>query len=197
METAVPSCDDIRKAVADRLFGAKLVQSNFRGEVVESIIAKALGPCWVHCSDGWGGWDFQKTMESGALVRLQVKQSAARQSWKTKRKPTPSFRISEVSGYYEEDGEWKSDRGRHAEIFVFGWHGDTSDSADHFDAKQWKFYVVPESLLKKETRKSIPLSAVKKLDVCHTKFVDLKDKVEKMALSIGSQPTPPSPPATS
>ncbi len=195
METTVPSCDDIHKAVAERLFGAKLVQSNFRGEVVESIIAKALGPCWIHCSDGWGGWDFEKTVGS-ALVRLQVKQSAARQSWKTKRKSTPSFRIAEVSGYYEEDDEWKSDRGRHAEIFVFAWHDDTSDSADHFDAKQWKFYVVPESLLEKETRKNIPLPAVEKLAE-PKEFTDLKDEIEKVALSIGSQPTPPSPPATS
>jgi hypothetical protein len=135
-------------------------------------------------------------MASGALVRLQVKQSAARQAWQTKRNPSPSFRIAEVSGYYEEDGEWKSDRGRHAEIFVFGWHGDTSDSADHFDAKQWIFYVVPESRLKEETRKNIPLSDVEKL-AARTKFVDLKDEVEKVALSIGDQPTQPSPPPTS
>ncbi len=195
METTVPSCDDIRKAVAERLFGAKLVQSNFRGEVVESIIAKALGPCWIHCSDGWGGWDFEKTVGS-ALVRLQVKQSAARQSWKTKRTPAPSFSIAKVSGYYEEDGEWKSDRGRHAEIFVFGWHGDTSDSADHFDVKQWAFYVVPEALLKEDTRKSVPLSEVEKL-ADRKEFIDLKEEIEKVALRIGSQPTPPSPPATS
>jgi hypothetical protein len=194
--TNVPSRDDIRAAVERRLFGENLVQSNFRGEVVESIISKALGPSWIHCSEGWGGWDFEKTMESGALVRLQVKQSAARQSWQTTRKPTPSFRIAEVSGYYKENGEWRSDNGRHAEIFVFGWHGDTSELADHFDAKQWIFYVVAESQLKKDKRKNIPLSDVQTL-ATSTEFAGLKHKVEKLASSIGGQPTPPSPPATS
>ena len=36
------------------LFGRerRVVQNNFRGEVVEEIVAKALGEAWCHCSEG-------------------------------------------------------------------------------------------------------------------------------------------------
>jgi hypothetical protein len=135
-------------------------------------------------------------MSSGMLVRLQVKQSAARQAWITKKTSAPSFRIAAKSGYHAENGDWIPEKGRHAEIFVFGWHGDSSKLADQFDAKQWIFYVVTESQLREEIRKNILLSDVKKF-AAPTEFVGLKDKVEKVALSIGSQSTLPSPPATS
>lgn len=183
MTSKHPSSTDIREAVFERLFTGRVVQNNFRGEVVETIVAAALGDSWQHCSDGWAGWDFQRKELSGRVLRLQVKQSAALQTWTQSKKSTPTFRIAEVSGYYREDGLWEKNKGRHAEIYIFGWHGDSSKSANQYDPMQWIFYVIPTLAIKNENRKSIPLSDVKKL-VVDVKFDELRSAVEQAASNI-------------
>jgi hypothetical protein len=70
--------DDIIARLTRRLFGAPILQDNVRGDVVEEIVASALEPEWRHCSGDWGPCDFQ---HPGSGQRIQVKQSAARQSW--------------------------------------------------------------------------------------------------------------------
>ena len=45
-------------------------------------------------------------------------------------------------GYWDEDGDWVSKPGRHADLYVFAWHGDDKSTADHRDSRRWEFYVV-------------------------------------------------------
>ena len=93
-----PTVDEVCSAACAASFGSPLVENGYRGLVAEIIIWKALAPDWHLCSGGWNGWDLQHM--SGC--RLEVKQSAARQTWAAPKKPkNPSFGIPEKTGYYE------------------------------------------------------------------------------------------------
>jgi hypothetical protein len=78
---------------------------------------------------------------------LEVKQSAARQTWTLARPATkPIFDIRARTGYFE-GADWVSDARRFAEIYVFAHHPVMDETADHRDPRQWHFYVVPTSRL--------------------------------------------------
>lgn len=143
-----------------RLFGSPILQNNVRGEVVEEIVASALEPEWQHCSGDWGPCDFQ---HPGSGLRIQVKQSAARQSWDAGEvaREKVRFSIAEKSGRYEDDGTWIAEASRNAEIFIFAWHPTTGAAADHRSPDQWVFHVALERDL--PPQKSISLAAVRGL----------------------------------
>lgn len=141
-----------------RLFGSPVLQNNVRGEVVEEIVASALEPEWRHCSGDWGPCDFQ---HPGSGLRIQVKQSAARQSWdagEVSRKNV-RFSIAEKTGRYEDGSTWIAEASRNAEIFIFAWHPTMDAAADHRRPDQWQFFVVLEREL--PPQKSISLAAVR------------------------------------
>ena len=54
-----------------------------------------------------------------------------------------------------------SQHGRHAEVYVFAWHGVNGEMADQRDPVSWEFYVVPERDLPEP--KSISLAAMQRL----------------------------------
>src|SRR6516225_4975694 len=73
-----------------------------------------LGPTWRCCPGDWLGWDFEH--QDG--TRLEVKQSAARQTWAPpKRSSRPTFDIRTRSGFYL-GSEWHPEVGRHAHLYV-------------------------------------------------------------------------------
>jgi hypothetical protein len=103
----------------------------------------ALGSEWQLCSGDWRGWDF----EHPTGLRLEVKQSAARQTWTGTRKATsPIFDIRARTGYFE-GADWIADHRRFAHIYIFACHPIMDESADHRDPRQWRFYVVPTNRL--------------------------------------------------
>ena len=53
------------------------------------------------------------------------------------------------------------DPGRHADNYVFAWHGAPRETADQGDPRSWEFYVVPERDLPEQ--QSITLKAVQGL----------------------------------
>ena len=135
--------DEIRDLLRDRLFGQKVIQNNFRGELVEEIVASVIAPAWAHCSEDWSSWDFRRGRQL-----VQVRQAAARQSWdrdgESRPKRTPAFAIRPNSGYYI-GSEWRAleKPERLAQIYIFAWHDDSTAAADHFDFFRWVFFVVP------------------------------------------------------
>jgi hypothetical protein len=155
--TAMSSIDVIDR-LTRRLFGSPILQNHIRGEVVEEIVASALEPEWQHCSGDWGPCDLR---HPGSGLRIQLKQSAARQSWDAGEVPRENahFSIAEKTGRYENDGTWVEEASRSAEIFIFAWHPLTDPSADHRRPDQWLFHVVPERDLSRQ--KSISLAAVR------------------------------------
>lgn len=95
--TNTPTAADIQRKVADAAFGRPLITNVLRGQVVEAIVACALEPEWHWCAADYSSWDFDRA--DG--FRVEIKQSAARQSWATSDKPSScSFDIAERKGYF-------------------------------------------------------------------------------------------------
>jgi hypothetical protein len=139
-----PSIIEVFRRAAEISYGNRLVENRYRGLVAEIIVGAALGPQWRLCPGDWSGWD----LEHLTGCRLDVKQSAARQTWASPKKPSSTrFDIRERSGYFEEDGRWTPRTGRPAQIYVFAYHPVRDDSADHRDASQWQFHVAAANRL--------------------------------------------------
>lgn len=153
---ALPTSQQVVSAATAAMFGKPLVTNVFRSMLVEAMIAEALQPSWVWCAADYASWDFQHATG----VRLEVKQSAARQSWTTAA-AGPSvgrFDIAHRTGGYVDD-LWVEGRRRFADIYVFAHHPIAGPEADHRDPSQWLFYVVAEPDLP-QTR-SIGLSGIR------------------------------------
>jgi len=146
---------DVITKVSQVAFGKPLVTNVLRGHVAEAIIALALEPEWSLCSADYAGWDFERA--DG--LRLEVKQSAAMQSWSTGKPSKAIFDVAARTGYWESGTEWIAKEGRPAHLYVFAHHGVYGDHADHRDPAQWEFYVVPTSAL--PDVKQISLSRIK------------------------------------
>jgi hypothetical protein len=132
----------MKQAIIDRLtrriYGRPTIENAARGFYVEEMIALALEPEWTLCSGDYAGWDF--TDRRG--IRIQVKQSAARQSWKQAKPFGGAFSIAPTKGYWLEGSTYVESPGRQAHIYVFAWHPVYDETVDHCDPDQWVFYVV-------------------------------------------------------
>jgi hypothetical protein len=154
------SADLIVARLAKRLYGSPVVRNDARGELVEEIVALALEPDWQLCSTDWAACDL---VHIERKLRMQVKQSAARQSWhkESARSARPCYSIAEKSGRYENGDTWINEKGRNADVFLFAWHPVIDSSADHRNPHQWEFFAVLESAL--PAQKTIALSRVRHL----------------------------------
>jgi len=150
MQTTASS--EIALALAtDVLFGQPLVTNVYRGLLVEAIIAQALQPRWTWVSRDWSPHDF----ENADGVRLEVKQTAATQTWAAKPGaiPKPSFDIAlRKRVWCEQQMAWAQGATR-PEIYVFAYHSEIDRNiADHREPGQWLFYPVRENELPKTKR---------------------------------------------
>ena len=154
----------ITRHILDRFLSRRLIENVWRGHYVESLIYFALCKQWK-LSDEWEVWDLRN--DFGA--RLEVKQSAALQTWTAPgRASSPKFSIEPKTGYWTTDNEWIERPGRYADVYVFAWHPEADKSiADHRKAEQWKFYVVPENKLPID-QKTISLNPIKALSQEHS-----------------------------
>lgn len=136
----------IVERLTHRLFGLPILRNSIRGELVEELVAMALEPAWELCAGDWAAFDLQHVKSK---LRIQVKQSAARQSWHKGEcpPPKPRFSIATKTGRWEDGDKWIEERSRNADIFVFAWHPRTDASADHRDPRQWIFHVAAEAAL--------------------------------------------------
>jgi len=164
-----------------RRYDRRIMNNVQRGDYVECMIATTLGADWRLTSEegwDWAAWDCEHTTSD---ARLEIKQSAARQSWdrETDRpRRNPGFDIRPRQGYWPKDGgPWVTDPGRAADVYVFAWHGKADEQADHRDATQWRFFVVAEAFLP-TGQKSVGLSRLERIaDLCSVG--ELKRAVEK------------------
>jgi hypothetical protein len=173
----VPTVDEIAAKAAQALFERKLLTNIHRAVIVEAIVASALEPDWQWCSADYASCDFRR-----GTARLEVKQSASLQSWNAASLKTTkcSFDIAARTGEWVDGVTWTPGSGRNADIYLFCHHPVVSDSADHRDASQWRFFVVPETALPKQKR--IALSSVERL-AKPIGWMDLKAVVCALAIS--------------
>ena len=151
-------------------FGKPVINNVFRAIIAETVVACSLPEEWAWCSGDWAPCDFKHCDGT----RLEVKQSAARQSWHSAG-DAPSkgvFDIAIRKGFYDGT-EWNEAEGRNADIYVFAFHPVADDTADQRDPAQWHFYVVPTSQLPATKRIGLPAvarlaSPVGCLDLAHT-----------------------------
>jgi len=173
----MPTPDEIAASAGKSVFGKPLVQNNFRSVIAEIIIGIALGKDWKHCSADWSGWDFEH--ESG--VKLEVKQSARKQTWSTgKLCENPGFDIASRKGYWADGDLWVDKSARHAGIYVFAYHTGVDETADHRNPIQWIFYVVEAAALPPNA-KTISLSVLKRMAV-EASFETLAASVKEKCL---------------
>ena len=151
----------LHASVMERLahmFDVPVIQNNLRGIYIELMVSELLGDTWHHAGMDWAAYDFEH--EDG--TRLEVKQSAARQTWSISSEPSKRHSFNIRTAKMEWVGKVSlALTERPAQIYVFAWHGDCTTKADHRDAGQWEFFVVPTSIL--PLQNSISLSAIKKL----------------------------------
>lgn len=170
---------DVIAKVSEAAFGKPLVTNVLRGQVAEAIIALALEPEWNWCSADYAGWDFERP--DG--LRLEVKQSAAMQSWSNCKPSKAIFDVAARTGYWEGGTEWTAKAGRPAHLYVFAHHSIYGDDTDHRDPLQWKFYVVPSRDL--PNVKKLGLAAISTLTSA-VPIIGLADKVRLTASSLDS-----------
>lgn len=146
--------------LTERLYGHPIIRNDLRGELVEEIVAAALEPEWRLCSNDWASCDLVHSTQD---IRIQVKQSAARQTWHKDfvSLSKPSYSIKEKTGRWKNGDSWVAEPSRNAEIFIFAWHSDTSAAADHREPQQWQFFVIAEQELPSQS--SIALSRIRRL----------------------------------
>ena len=132
--------DSIVEYISGRFYGRKLIGNTWRGTYAECLVYSALRRSAQETgwrpSGEWDPWD----LENGEGIHLQVKQSAAWQSWENPKGPGKPHAMS----FNIHPGE----KGRQTHIYVFAWHPESDpDIADHRDTGQWRFCVMPEDEL--------------------------------------------------
>lgn len=148
--------NEIALRLAARLFDQRLIENQFRSAFVEAMIEPYLRlGGWRYAGDGWSGWDFERADGK----RLEVKQSAAHQTWSDPRqtKTRGVFDIAERTSL-AEGSQRRERRGRPADVYVFAWNGAYGEATDHRNPAQWRFYVIPAAHL--PAHKTISLARV-------------------------------------
>lgn len=145
----------------------------FRSVLVEAMVSTAL-PDWRWCSADYAPYDFERDDK----VRLEVKQTALKQTWVSKSPSPPSWDIKPRTGIWRDGATWIPGVGRNADIYVLGLHPVVDQSADHRDPLQWLFYVLAASRLPDTQR----LSASKANEISKPVSIgDLARQVEQTA----------------
>ena len=132
--------DSIAEYISARFYGRKLIGNAWRGTYATCLVFSVLrgdpsAESW-RPSGEWDPWD----LENGDGIHLQVKQSVSWQSRTSLKSPGKPHAMS----FDIHPGE----RGRQTHIYVFAWHPESDlDVADHRDASQWRFCVIPEDEL--------------------------------------------------
>ena len=178
-----------RQRLAERLFGQPIIQNQFRSTYVEAMIEPYLTKAgWRFVGSDWNGWDFQRDEK-----RLEVKQSAAVQSWSFGRETLtrPSYDIATRTGYFENGGaDWVSHEGRPAHVYIFAWHGvrpsaplkmHSASPVDHRNPSQWDFHVVAERSL--PDQRTISLASL--IKTCSVESVQIEELARQVDTVLG------------
>jgi hypothetical protein len=135
-----PTPEEIARDVFERFINQRVIVNVFRASHVEAMVSRALGDAF-RLTNGWEAWDIEHCASG---LRLEVKQSAALQTWQgAETRSPPSFDIAAREWQYIGTEAVKVDPPRRlADFYIFAWHGDDSERCDHRDANQWEFLVV-------------------------------------------------------
>jgi hypothetical protein len=175
------TAETIAARAAEVCFGKPLITNVNRGLIAELIVEAALPTGWRWCGGDYAGHDF----EHADGTRLEVKQSAARQSWAAPESGASraSFDIAARIGRWE-GAVWIEEAGRRAQIYVLAHHPVADASADHRDPGQWRFHVVGAADL--PVSKTLALSRVRALTTA-CGFSELGRAVERSRAELSAR----------
>ncbi len=133
-------CDNMGVYIAHRVCGRRLMTGDWLDIYAEALVYLALSGSAPEAgwrpAEEWDPWD----LENSDHCHVQVKQSAALPAGSGGKNPGKPQAIS----FDIHPGK----KGRQTHIYVFAWHLETDpDAADHRDADQWRFCVMPEDEL--------------------------------------------------
>lgn len=132
---------DIQSLASNVIFGKPLVTNVYRSVLVEAMVSTVLPNGWSWTSADYASCDF--THQDG--TRLEVKQSARKQTWSPVNPSPPSWDIKPRTGEWIGGIDWHphDTPTRNSDIYLFGLHPMTNDGTDHRDPSQWRFFVIP------------------------------------------------------
>ncbi len=158
--------DRVVERLFDRLYNRRIIDNVDRGVYLEyliELVLQELDPAW-ECMPGWSMWDLA---HKRSRARIEVKQSAKRQTWSVGSQSlgsAPRFGIAPTKWYWgnPEGASVETEPQRWADLYVFAYHPEGDQNvADHRLPDQWEFYLVPEREL--PAQKSIGLNPVRSL----------------------------------
>ena len=132
--------DSMAEYIADRVCGQRLMPEAWRDVYAEGLVYLALSGGAPEAGWRLAGEDEPWDLENNDHCNVQVKQSAALSVGSGGKEPDKPQGIS----FDIHPGR----KGRQTHIYVFAWHPESDpDAADHRDAGQWRFCVMPEDEL--------------------------------------------------
>lgn len=152
------------KCVTRDFFEPRVISNLIRPILIERMIELLLGEGWKYVGEDWSGWDIE---HEKSKFRIEVKQSAARQTWTDRkslggRLTKGSFDIRPRTGYFGEEAEFVEMPGRPAHLYIFAWQGiGDKNVVDHRDITQWEFYLIAAKDLP-STQKTIGLPSLQR-----------------------------------
>ncbi|OBI55680.1 hypothetical protein A5667_23270 [Mycolicibacterium fortuitum] len=155
-----------------------LLTNTTRGVLAEYIVATALGICDTKRLE----WDKHDLDIDG--VGVEVKSAAYVQAWEQSRSSVIEFGIGPAKGWDARTNTYAASAERSADVYVFCLlEGEDREHIDPLEVAQWKFYVLPTSVLNREvpTQKRIRLRPLMALGPDQCTYDQLKAAIHKAA----------------
>jgi hypothetical protein len=157
-----------------------LVSNVTRGRFAEYIVARTLGLATEGVREEWAPFDL--LTESG--IKVEVKSAAYIQSWHQRVLSLVSFVVPKTLAWDAETNMQDRQARRQADVYVFALlaHIDKA-TIDPLDLGQWRFYVLPTSLLDARSRSqhSITLKSLEGLAGPPVEYAGVNEAVERAA----------------
>jgi hypothetical protein len=158
-----------------------LTGNALRGVLAEYIVATALG-CDRGTRTEWDAYDL--VTEEG--IRVEVKSAAHIQSWAQSKLSGIRYGIQPTKGWDAASNTSSEIRERQADVYVFCLldHKD-QETINPLNLDQWRFFVLPTSVLNKKAseQKSLSFSGLLKLDPEEVTYGELGDAIYRAGVA--------------
>lgn len=144
-------------------------------KIAEFIVAKALGLTKADNTGAWTLYDIDYRNK-----RIEIKETSYYHSWQTDEEPKSQVRTFSITKAYSEYKDATSTFERQNDIYVFCLNtGDTRAESYPLNLENWKFYIVPTSIINEYCgdAKSISLGRVERFTKPQ-KYNEIKDYID-------------------
>ncbi len=161
-----------------RWSSSDLVSNATRGVLAEFIVAHALGIALDGVRNEWDAFD----LITSEGITVEVKSAAFIQSWAQRSLSSIVFRVPKTRAWSADTNVQAKESRRQAQIYVFALLAHQhKTSIDPLNVSQWRFYVLPATILDARTRSqhSITLRNLEALAGTAVSYDDLREAVHQ------------------